>query len=111
MLENKLTRQLSWRFNASLGIASLAAVLSAASLVIAMGAEDRAYARMLTEVDACVKPIYRDFNLKYPSSQPPTLKELIAPLFESVSEASRAQSREPRTSAPDAGARRGVHRD
>lgn len=80
----------------ALALSAIALGLSIAAYVAATRAEDRAYARVVSDVGEALKPIYRDFNLRYPASEQPTLREILAPMFESVGDrsgASRASDR------------------
>jgi hypothetical protein len=66
---------------------ALSAMAFAGSLIavaIAVKAEDRAYARVVSEVGDAFKPMYRDFNLRYPSSANPSLREILTPLLEPI---------------------------
>jgi len=84
MNDREATHRFLWRGSAALWLAAAALILSTVSMALALRAEDRAYARMLSEVEDCMRPVYKDFNLKYPSSQPQTIGQVISPLFESV---------------------------
>jgi len=84
MSNNENFRQHNRRNGAALWLSAIALALSLTSLLLALRAENRAYERVLSEVDECVRPLYRDFNLKPPTSKPESLNQLIAPLFESV---------------------------
>ncbi|MFO0962163.1 MAG: hypothetical protein U0625_04585 [Phycisphaerales bacterium] len=82
---------------AALALSAIALGFSIAAYVAATRAEDRAYARVVSEVGEAFRPIYRDFDLRYPTSEGPTLREILTPLFESVGDrsgASRGSDRE-----------------
>jgi hypothetical protein len=87
MSNNENFRQSNRRANAALWLSAVALALALTSLLLALRAESRAYEKVLSEVDECVRPLYRDFSLQPPTSKPESLKQLIAPLFESVRDA------------------------
>ena len=82
---SETTRRSDWCVHGALWISLVALCLSAASLTLALRAEDRAYARLVSEVEDCLRPLYRDFNLKFPASNPESIGQLIVPLFEAAS--------------------------
>lgn len=66
----------------SVVISLVSLVVAVYAVVLARSAEHQAYQRVVDETWNSVQPVYKDFGIRMPASQPKSISEVLKPLME-----------------------------